>query len=175
MEEHFKVQNGFTLLEVIAVLAILGVLSVIAVNRWTSLDAEVFAGADVLKTHLRYAQAQAMNNDPNVSDNTIMGITYNATSKQYWLFSGINTSNIQILPDDMTYTTSTRTIDVSAKKIKLDAAFTIYFDHRGIPYSAYTSSAVNTPLSSAQSIVVSGMSGTQQIVVTITPQTGYIP
>ena len=175
MQKRLNVQNGFTLLEVIAVLVILGILSAIAVNRWTNLDAEVYAGANALKTHLRYAQAQAMNRNPNVDDNTIMGITYNATSKQYWLFSGTNTASIQVLPGDLQYTTSSRTIDVPAKKITLDAAFTIYFDNRGIPYSAYTSSTVNTPLSSAQSIVVSGLSGNQQITVTITPRTGYIP
>jgi MSHA pilin protein MshC len=166
-------EKGFTLLEVITVLIVLGILAAIALSRWTNLDAEVYAGAYALKSHLRFAQAQAMNRHPNVENNTIMGIT--CDGKQYWMFSGTNPSDIQVLPDDWKYLTTNRTIDLDAKKIKFNENFTIYFDNRGIPYTTYTSSTVNTPLTATKSIIVSGQTGNQQITVSIIPQTGYIP
>ena len=57
-------EKGFTLLEIIAILVILGILAVVVVSRTTSMNAEVYAGADTLKTHLRYAQILAMNTNP---------------------------------------------------------------------------------------------------------------
>jgi len=167
--------DGFTLLEVVAVLVIVGILSAIVLNRWTSFDAEVYSGASALKTHLRYAQAQAMNKDPNVGQNTIMGIKYDSSSNQYWLFQGVTTTDIQFLPDDMKYLTSTRTIDLNLKKIKLNAGFVIYFDDRGIPYDSYTDATNNSPLSALKIIVVSATDGSQTVSININPQTGYIP
>lgn len=171
MRKRFNAQGGFTLFEVITVLLILGILSAIVINRWTNLDVEVYTGMDALKTHLRYAQTQAMNRDPNSSGNTVMGITYDSSANQYWLFRGTNTSDILLLPDDAQFATADRKINLNLKKIKLTGNFPIYFDDRGIPYSSYP----NTPLASAQTISVSGISGSPSLNVTITSRTGFVP
>jgi prepilin-type N-terminal cleavage/methylation domain-containing protein len=173
----FKTQNGFTLIEIISVLVILGILVVVAVSRMSNHDVAVYTGADALKAHLRYAQTMAMNKDPNTSANTetIMGINYDAGTNQYWLFKGINTSDIIFLPDDSKYITGDRKIDLTAKKITLGSGFTIYFDNHGIPYTLYTDSTTNTPLANALTISVTALSGGSSKSLTITPQTGFIP
>ena len=175
MPKIFKTQNGFTLIEVISVLVILGILVAVAVTRMFNYDVAVYTGADVLKTHLRYAQTMAMNKDPNTGTETIMGINYDAGANQYWLFKGTNTSDIILLPDDSKYVTGDRKIDLAAKKIKFSSGFTIYFDNHGIPYTAYANSTTNTPLANTLTIVVTSLSGSSSKSLTITPQTGFIP
>lgn len=173
----FKTQDGFTLIEIISVLVILGILVVVAVSRISNHDVAVYTGADALKAHLRYAQTMAMNKDPNTSANTetIMGINYDAGANQYWLFKGINTSDILFLPDDSKYITGDRKIDLAAKKITFGSGFTIYFDNHGIPYTAYTDSTTNTPLANSLTISVTALSGGSSTSLTIAPQTGFIP
>ena len=168
--------RGFTLIEVIAVLIIIAVIAVVAVSRSVDYSAEVYAGADALKAHLRYAQTMAMNSNPS-SGAAVWGIS--GTGSSYWLFQGTNPAVAATyirLPEDETFINSDRTINLTAKKIKLAVNFTIYFDNRGIPYSAYTSKTVNTPLAVALTINIQPLSAAApSVVITITPQTGYIP
>jgi prepilin-type N-terminal cleavage/methylation domain-containing protein len=176
----FKTQDGFTLIEIISVLVILGILVVVAVSRMSNHDVAVYTGADALKAHLRYAQTMAMNKDPNTSANTetIMGINYDAGANQYWLFKGINTSDIIFLPDDSKYIAGDRKIDLTAKKITItfsNGVNTIYFDNHGIPYTSYTTSMVNTLLADPLTITVTALSGGSSKSLKITPQTGFIP
>lgn len=168
----FKTQDGFTILEIIAVLVILGILVTVAVSRSGNYTAQVYTGADVLKNHLRYAQTMAMNYNPNAGE-TIWGIKSDGTS--YWLFQGVATENSLLLPDDTQYVTGDRRVDLTAKKIRFNAGFTVYFDNFGIPYSAYTNSTTNTPLADDLIIVVTPLSGSSSKSVTITPLTGFIP
>lgn len=164
-------EKGFTLLEIIAILVILGILAVVVVSQTTSMNSEVYTGADTLKTHLRYAQTVAMNKDPDVVGDTIAGISYDAGANQYWLFSGLNPSDIMLLPDDARYTDASRKINLNDKKISLSPGFTIYFDNRGIPYTAYPGG----PLIADFTVTVSGLSGGATRDVQITPETGFIP
>lgn len=178
MLKIFKTQDGFTLIEIISVLVILGILVVVAASRMTNYNMEVRTGADALKAHLRYAQTMAMNRDPNVATETIIGINYDAGANQYWLFGGINTGNILFLPDDSQYVTSDDKINLTAKKIKItfsNGVNTIYFDKHGIPYTAYTDSINNIPLANALTISVTSLIGSSSSSVTITPLTGFIP
>lgn len=167
--------RGFTMIEVIAVIILIGILAAVAVSRSVNYDTEVYTGADVLKSHIRYAQTMAMNYNPTATGvPVIWGIS--GTANSYWLFQGTNTSNIIRLPEDEMFINADRTINLTAKKIKLTAGFTIYFDNRGIPYTAYTSTTVNTPLASALVRNVQPLTATSpSIAVTITPLTGYIP
>jgi prepilin-type N-terminal cleavage/methylation domain-containing protein len=173
-----KKESGLTFLEIIAVLAIMGILAAIAVSRSINYDAEVYAGADALKSHLRYAQTLAMNRNPNAGI-TIWGIS--GTANSYWLFQGINPANPASfirLPENDTFINADRTINLIAKKIKLTANFTIYFDNRGIPYTAYVDATIgnNTPLPIPMIINVQPLNAAApNIAVTITPLTGYIP
>lgn len=172
---------GFTLIEVIAVLVVICIVAVVAVSRSVNHDTEVYSGADTLKAHLRYAQTMAMNTNQSsgtsVAGTSVWGIS--ATAGSYWLFQGTDstaTANYIRPPEEDTYINSDRTINLTTKKIKLAGAFTIYFDGHGIPYSAYTSSTVNTPLASTLTINVQPLnSNTPNVAITITPQTGYIP
>ncbi|MGV8059396.1 MAG: Tfp pilus assembly protein FimT/FimU [Smithellaceae bacterium] len=175
LSETKNSNRGFTLLEMIAVLILIGIMAAVAISRFANYDAEVNAGADILKTHLRYAQTLAMNHSPTATDvPVIWGIS--GTANSYWLFQGTNTTNYVRLPEDERFINSDRTINLNAKKIKLTGVFTIYFDNRGIPYTAYTSATVNTPLTSAMTINVQPLNAAiPNIAVTITPLTGYIP
>lgn len=168
MHKRIKRQGGFTLLEIIAVLVILGILSAVVAVRSNSFDAEVYTGAEMLKTHLRYAQTQAMNRNPNAGSETFMGIYYDAGTNQYWMFRGVNPNNVEMLPDDLHYTTADRKISLTQKKIRFGASFILCFNSRGIPY--------RTPvekLLSPMNIVVTG--GNSSKAVSITPETGFIP
>ena len=175
----FKKENGFTLLEIISILIILGILAAVAVSRSVNFNAEVFSGADALKAHLRYAQTLAMNSyvdyfDPGTGASSSLpsGIGCNGTS--YWLFKDTNIANTANwrLPEDEQYINADNTINLASKKISV-GAFTIFFDKRGIPYTAYTSETVNTPLTIPLVIAVTAGGTTSN--VTVTPLTGYIP
>lgn len=165
----FKQESGFTLLEIISVLVLTGILAAIVISRSFNYDGEVRAGADILKSHLRYAQTRAMNsNDP------AWGIS--GTANSYWLFQGTDTANYVRLPEDEQFINADRTINLPAKKIKFTGSFTIFFDNRGVPYSAYTSAATNTPLTANMIIKVQPLhAATPEIAVTVTPLTGYVP
>jgi MSHA pilin protein MshC len=58
----YKHQQGFTLIEIIAVLIILGIVAVIAASR-LSAPGDLMPEADVLKSHLRFAQLKALGDD----------------------------------------------------------------------------------------------------------------
>jgi prepilin-type N-terminal cleavage/methylation domain len=166
-----KNEDGFTLLEIIAVLVIVGILSAIAVNRALNVGPELITGADTLKMHLRYAQTLAMNSNPNSGTSTYWGISGNANS--YWLFQGIdpaNAANYKPLPEDSTYVNADKTINLARKKIRLGGNFTVIFDNRGIPYDANL-----TALNANLILTVNPSSGgATPITITIMPLTGYI-
>ncbi len=177
MKLLYKTKNGdrgFTMIEIIAVLIVIGILAAIAVSRSVNYDTEVYTGADALKSHLRYAQTRAMNYTYTTATAPgVWGIS--GTTNSYWLFEGTTTTNYIRLPEDDAFINADRTINLTLKKIKLTAGFTIYFDNRGIPYTAYTNATTNTPLSTAMTINVQPLSAaTPNIAVTITPLTGYI-
>ncbi len=178
MRKIFNKEKGFTLLEIIATLVVMGILAAIAVSRATNFTTEVYAGADTLRTSLRYAQTTAMNTNSSVAGLKVWGINYDSGANQYWLFKDAdanNINNIALLPEGAQYATTARKINLNAKRIKFTAAFTIYFDDRGIPYTAYIDATNNTPLANNLIINVQPLnSAAPNIAVTITPLTGYI-
>jgi prepilin-type N-terminal cleavage/methylation domain-containing protein len=155
--------RGFTLIEVIAVLIILGILAVVVISRSNNMDASLYSEAEVIKTHLRYAQTQAMNKTSSLT----WGIKCDGTD--YWLFEGTDPdSQLRALPDNAADNT-TKKLSLAAKKVGL-SSFWVYFDWRGIPY--YTSATSNTPLTTDDQLAIRVSSS---IPIKITPLTGYIP
>lgn len=57
--------DGFTLVEFIAVILLLGILSAIAASRSNTLgdEAKVASAVEIVKNHLRFSQTKAMNAD----------------------------------------------------------------------------------------------------------------
>lgn len=84
MKNCLKRNSGFTILEVVTVLAILGIISALAVSTISINidDTKRDEQLNVLKAHLRYAQARAMNSDFN------WGIKFDTINSKYWLFKG---------------------------------------------------------------------------------------
>ena len=79
---RFGGQGGFTLFEVIVVLLILGVISYFASARlFTDDSISQVSEKDLIKNHLRYAQARAMNTELD------WGILFESANR-YFLFRG---------------------------------------------------------------------------------------
>ena len=66
--------NGFTLLEVICVLLLIGIVTTVVLSRTMDHSVELIAEMEVVKGHLRYAQARAMNSSQS------WGINFSSSS-----------------------------------------------------------------------------------------------
>ena len=159
-----KNSKGFTFLEVIVVLVVLGILAVLVVNRASSFDAEVYAGADALKSHIRYAQTMAMNANEGA------GIAYDSTTNQYWLYRGTDPSNVMLLPDDAQFANADRKINLNAKKIKINQGFNVYFSNRGAPYTPFP-----TRMTHSLTLRITAKNNGTFKDIMIHPLTGYVP
>jgi prepilin-type N-terminal cleavage/methylation domain-containing protein len=173
MLQHLKRRSGFSFIEVIAVLVIIVIISAVVISKSGSFSTDLVSQTEILKTHLRYAQTMGMSGT-DTSD--IFG--FNCAGGFYWMFKGTNpANNIIMLPDDQQYNTGNDgKLDLGKKKIAIATAFTVYFDQRGIPYSAYTDETTNTPYPSDLTITVTPLgeaSPTESI--TLTQLTGFIP
>ena len=168
-----KTKDGFSLVEVIAVLVIITIISAVVISNSGSFSADLATQTAILKTHLRYAQTMGMS---GTDSSDVFGI--NCAGGFYWMFKGTDpVNNVIMLPDDQQYNTGNDgKVNLSKKKIAIATAFTVYFDQRGIPYSAYTDETTNTPYSSDLTIIVTPLgeaSPTESI--TLTQLTGFIP
>ncbi|MFZ1038244.1 MAG: prepilin-type N-terminal cleavage/methylation domain-containing protein, partial [Smithella sp.] len=65
IQSRLKNNGGFTLIEVVAVLVILAIIAAVAVTRGMSIQSDLIPQADTVKTHLRFAQMKALNDDAN--------------------------------------------------------------------------------------------------------------
>lgn len=66
MNEYHKTtanNRGFTLIEVIAVLIVAGILLAIAADHILSTEHDLISQADIVKSHLRFAQLKALHDD----------------------------------------------------------------------------------------------------------------
>jgi MSHA pilin protein MshC len=171
---RIKNDTGFTLIEIIMVLVVAAIVSVIVLYRLMGTGAELIAQTDVIKTHLRYAQARAMSSDK------IWGIHCDGVF--YWLFKEGNIGNRVILPGEKKNTddndadvANAYKVRLSSKGISLMENFTLSFDDRGVPHtdpSATDGSELTTGHSYSQITVSSG--GDNKL-ITITPNAGFIP
>jgi len=156
-QRSIRGQRGFTLIEIIAVMVFLGILTAYVTVKTTNMM-DAYAGAtmaDNLRIHIRYAQAMAM------KEKTIWGVS--CGNGTYWIFN--ETSN--------PYQTAASPARIEISLASAPAFATVYFDDYGVPYSAYTSAEVNTPL--ASQLVYAVQKGSYSENVVITPETGFIP
>jgi len=173
MNKIHRNTHGFSFAEVIVVLAVIVILTSLIIGRSDDLTSHLIMQTEVLKNQLRHAQTIAMGGTDSTD---IFGVKCDANF--YWLFKGTNPdSNITKLFDDQQYdTNSNNKLSLSAKQIAIASPFTIFFDNRGIPYSAYTDETSNTPLANDLVITVRpDGAATPTKSITITQHTGFIP
>jgi prepilin-type N-terminal cleavage/methylation domain-containing protein len=141
--------NGFTMIEIIAVLLILGLIVAVVVSRMSDTTAyDLSSQMEVIKAHLRLAQSRAM------SSSSPWGINF-ATSTTYYLFQGNgSTTPVQLLGED------NATVDLTTKK----SGLTIGSAPQRITFDAYGSPGTTT-------ITVTTNGGN----ITVTKNTGFIP
>ena len=154
-----RTNPGFTLLEAIVVLLIVGVIGAVVAARAIFTNPDLAAQAEVTKTHIRYAQIQAMNSD------VVWGIHCEGTS--YWLFKDGNNANKVLLPGE-----DGNTVDLSAKNLTMAGFTDLSFNSWGTPYTDASASQGNK-LAVALKITIS--SGEESEQITVTPNTGFIP
>lgn len=159
--------RGFTLIEIIAVLIVVGILAAIVVVRATNTaSTNRISRTNVIKNHIRYAQAMAM------KQGSVWGIKCDGTD--YWLFRTTtpdSAANQRPLPGE-----DDTKVPLSAKSITM-TAFTVFFDSGGRPYTAYVNPSSNSPVSAANplSITVDSVPGGSSATLQMTPETGFLP
>ena len=159
--------RGFTLMEIVAILTVIGIVVVAVIIKTTdTTGANKVLQVNLVRNHLRYAQSMAMKRGE------IWGIKCNGTD--YWLFrtNAPDTAANQIpLPDE-----NGQKVTLADKQASM-TAFTVFFDTSGIPYTAYTSPAVNPPVSAGNplSITVDSIPGSAGTTFGVAPETGFIP
>ena len=155
-----KDSPGFTMIEVIAVLVILGIISAVVIAKVSSVIAQynLDSEADVIKGHLRYAQALSMNSTVN------WGITFSSGS--YTIFT--NPSSTVALPGTSNTAAPATANLPSGMTISTG---TVSFDSWGTPYTDIHATSLQT--GGPQSYTLS--LGNNSVAILIWDDTGLIP
>lgn len=143
-------KHGFTAIEVIAVLIIIGIFAAVVVSRATSTQTfSVYSEAEILKSHLRFAQLKAMGDLSSDTWGIVVG------SGSYTLTcTGVNCpANIPNLPGESSNVHLFRSV------LGPSTTQTINFDSWGSPDNSPT---------------ITLSSGSNNASITITPNTGFI-
>jgi MSHA pilin protein MshC len=141
--------QGFTMIEIIAVLLILAIVAAVVVSRMgDTVTYDLTSQLDVVRSHLRLAQARA------TGSSSPWGINF-ATATTYYLFEGTGSTTPVRLPDE-----ENDIVDLAAKQ----SGLTIGSAPQRITFDAYGSPGTAT-------ITVSTSGGN----ITITKNTGFIP
>ena len=169
---RIKNDKGFTFIELIMVLVVATIIGVIVLNRLMSTGTELIAQTDVIKAHLRYAQARAMGSD------VIWGI--NCDGDFYWLFYDGDINNKKVLLGENSDTVKLYYKDVSfmyvfTLNVITSEPFTISFDDRGVPHTDAAAADGNELTTGHSYSQITVSSGENNQTITITPNTGFIP
>jgi len=159
---RIKNDTGFTFIELIMVLVVVTIIAVIVINRLMSTGTELIAQTDVIKAHLRYAQARAMGSD------TISGI--HCDGGFYWLFYNGDINIKKVLLGEVS-----DTVDLADKGISSMEVFTLSFDDMGVPHTDATAADGNELTAGHSYSQITVSSGGNNQTITITPNTGFIP
>jgi prepilin-type N-terminal cleavage/methylation domain-containing protein len=155
--------RGFTLIEAIAVLIIIGIMAAVAISRVTTNQNDLIAQADIVKSHLRFAQLKALADDVNAGGTaTSWGIAFTAANPSYYTLHKDGAAASINLPGE-NGNSHTFPPDVTVGNV------TVTFDRWGSPV---VSSVDLTPLTVNTTVTLTQDSVPRTI--TITPNTGYI-
>lgn len=141
------------MIEVIAVLIIIGIMAAVAVVRMGDTSYyDLHSQAEVIKSHLRYAQSRAMATGNNWGVNFTSGTTY-------YLFEGTPPGTpVPILGE------ASATVNLAAKKSQATVSPTpqaVTFDGYGSPGTTTANLTVTA--------------GGESMTITVTRNTGFIP
>ena len=149
--------HGFTWVELIVVMVIMGIISAVVGTNMMRSDTELIAQTEVVKTHLRYAQARSMNSD------SVWYIQFSGNS--YALYKHPDVATPIRLPGG---DSSTITLP-GGLSINHGAWEFVSFDGWGKPCTDNAGSALQA---ADRILTVSDGSGSREI--TITKNTGFI-
>jgi MSHA pilin protein MshC len=161
MQDRLINRNGFTFIELLTVMMIIGIISAIVFSRFLFGDTDLIAQTEVIRTHLRYAQSQAMNSD------VVWGIQCSANT--YWLFRNGDTNDKVRLPGE-----SSDTVDVADNGLSVES-FTLSFDDWGIPHTDAAATDGNELVAADPESEITVSAGSDTRTITVTPNTGFIP
>lgn len=118
MKKSGRYDRGFTIIEIIVVLIVLGILTAVIISRGSSTATYTLRSeVDVIKTHIRYAQARAMNTS------TVWGIRFRNSNTAYFLYRYVAGQNMWknrvILPGE------------ASAVVRLPSGMTLAFDSNG--------------------------------------------
>jgi len=150
--------GGFSLIELIIALVLISLISLIVVSRIGNTRADLEARTDMIKAHLRYTQAKAMNSS------WVWGIKANGTGYSLFRFDG-SSETLFRLPNE-----EANIVDLSGAGISLGSFNAVSFDSWGRPFNNVTASGASAGMSIT---VSSGGTGSKNII--ITENTGFIP
>lgn len=164
VEKH---QEGFTVIEIIAVVLIMAIVGVIAVSRMTSTKIyNVAAEVEILKANLRYAQFRALSDaDKTLNSNaTTWGISVAANSYTLQKTEAGATTNPGLFGESSSMHNLATGISITTSQ---GIPITITYDAWGIP------SVAGTPITVDLTITVTD--GASPKTVTVRKSTGFIP
>ena len=156
--------SGFSFYEIIVVLLVLSILAIVAVGRFGRVEAvSLRPRVEVLVSHIRYAQAQAMNT------NTPWGIRYDASSGagHYWLFRNGDATDRVVLPGETDVF-----VELADQGIAISqGSFSLSFDGWGRPT---LSDAGETAFSERRLTLTATKAGAANVAITVHENTGYV-
>ena len=164
-------ENGFTIIEVIAILIIVGILSVVAVSRISSNEYNIIAATDTLTSHLRLAQARAMNTSDTSS---VVGVCFTSTTQYYLFYCAAAGANCNTVATNQSAFPGAGSIimDITGTGVTVTNGngVILAFNRFGTPF---TNAALTTIL--AGNLVLNLQDGSGRTrTINITPQTGMI-
>jgi prepilin-type N-terminal cleavage/methylation domain-containing protein len=152
--------RGFTMIEMVMVLIVMAIVGTFIMSRATTIDNELINQAEILKSHLRYAQIKAMN------ETTVPWGIRIPNAGSYILYRN-NAVATDMLPGEKPGAPQTHTLPTTVT-ITGGVGTTYNFNEWGTPVDAG-----GAAIASAQTITLT--QGTQTSTITITRNTGYIP
>jgi prepilin-type N-terminal cleavage/methylation domain-containing protein len=141
--------DGFTLIEIIAVLLLMSIIAATVLGRSiNTAQTDLSAQVDKVRTHYRYIHSMAMKYGDQVWGIRCKNIV---GQNMYWGFRlDIPVDNPVLDPDNVANQIrlpgeTDLQVNLTQKGVAM-TPFTIFFDRYGRPYTSYTDDTTNTPL-----------------------------